>query len=67
MSPDVVLATLAHLGGSVDQVYIVGCQPASLDEGMELSPAVAAAVEPAADLCRQLVESLVSPVASEQR
>jgi hydrogenase maturation protease len=67
MSPDVVLAALAHLGGSVDQVYIVGCQPASLDEGMELSPAVADAVEPAADLCRQLVESLVSPVASEQR
>jgi hypothetical protein len=34
---------------------------------MELSPAVADAVEPAADLCWQLVESLASPVASEQR
>ena len=40
MSPDVVLATLAGLGGSVDAVRIVGCQPCDLDEGMELSPAV---------------------------
>lgn len=58
MSPDVVLGTLAHLGGSVAGVYIVGCQPATLDEGMELSAAVAAAVEPAARLCRELVGTL---------
>ena len=45
MSPDVVLATLARLGGSVDRILIVGCQPAVLDEGMGLSPAVAAAVD----------------------
>ena len=37
MSPDVVLATLARLGGSVEQIVIVGCQPADLDEGMGLS------------------------------
>ena len=51
MSPDVVLATLARLGGRVERIYIVGCQPASLDEGMGLTPAVAAAVDGAVELC----------------
>ncbi len=45
MSPEVVLATLERLGGRVDRVYVVGCQPACLDEGIGLSPPVAAAVE----------------------
>ena len=56
MSPDVVLATLSRLGGSVGEIYIVGCQPASLDEGIGLSPSVASAVEDAMDLCRQLAD-----------
>ena len=34
MSPDVVLATLCRLGGSIDNVYVVGCQPASLEAGI---------------------------------
>ncbi len=51
MNPDVVLATLARLGGSVEHVFIVGCQPGNLQEGMGLSPAVAAAVDGAVDLC----------------
>jgi hydrogenase maturation protease len=58
MSPDVVLGTLTQLGGSVGRVYIVGCQPATLDEGMELSPAVAASVGAAVDLCWELVGTL---------
>ena len=33
MNPEAVLATLDRLGGRVDQVYVVGCQPACLDEG----------------------------------
>jgi hydrogenase maturation protease len=44
MDPATVLATLRRLGGTVPPVYVVGCRPASLDEGMGLSPAVAAAV-----------------------
>jgi hydrogenase maturation protease len=59
MSPDVVFATLSRLGGSVGAIYIVGCQPASLDEGIGLSPPVASAVEPAVELCRQLVADVV--------
>ena len=45
MGPDVVLATLARLGGEVDRIRVVGCQPATLEEGIGLSPPVAAAVE----------------------
>jgi hydrogenase maturation protease len=59
MSPDVVLATLDRLGGKVERVLILWCQPAVLREGMELSPAVAAAIEPAADLCLEVLADLV--------
>ena len=64
MSPDVVLATLAHLGGSVDRILIVGCQPGDLREGMGLSPAVAGAVGAAADLCLEVVADLTGDGAS---
>ena len=36
-------------------------KPATLDEGMALSAAVAAAVEPAVDLCRQLLAEITEP------
>jgi hydrogenase maturation protease len=61
MSPVVVLATLDRLGGSVDRVVIVGCQPGELDEGMGLSPAVEAAVMAAADLCLEVVAEIAQP------
>jgi hydrogenase maturation protease len=62
MNPDVVLATLRHLGGSVERILIVGCQPADLRDGMGLTPAVAGAVGDAAHLCVQLVSEMVEPV-----
>jgi hydrogenase maturation protease len=62
MSPDVVLATLARLGGSVEKIFIVGCQPANLGDGMGLTPAVAAAVDGATQMCRQLVSEMLEPV-----
>jgi hydrogenase maturation protease len=62
MNPEVVLATLARLGGSVEHVFIVGCQPANLQEGMGLTPAVAAAVDDAVEMCCQLVSEIVEPV-----
>jgi hydrogenase maturation protease len=62
MSPDLVLATLRRLGGSVERILIVGCQPADLRDGMGLTPAVAAAVEGAATLCLHLVSEMVEPV-----
>jgi hydrogenase maturation protease len=67
MSPDVVLGTLANLGGSVRQVFVVGCQPESLEEGIGLSCAVAASVDAAVQLCRQLVADVVRPVRKDAR
>jgi hydrogenase maturation protease len=61
MSPDIVLATLAHLGGSVDRIVIVGCQPGDLDEGIGLSPAVEAAIGAAADLCLEVISGNAEP------
>jgi hydrogenase maturation protease len=59
MSPDVVLATLARLGGTVQPAFVVGCQPGRLDEGMGLTPPVAAAVDAAVALCRDLATDIV--------
>lgn len=60
MDPATVLATLHSLGGRVERVVIVGCQPESLEEGIGLSADVAAAVEPAVDMCIDLVSNLAS-------
>jgi hydrogenase maturation protease len=48
MSPDVVLATLSRLG----------CQPADLQDGMGLTPAVQAAVDGAVGLCLELLADI---------
>lgn len=71
--PDVLLRTIIELtddailtcdlgAGSVDRIVIVGCQPANLDEGMGLSPAVQAAVDAAADLCLEVIAQIPQPV-----
>lgn len=60
MSPDVVLGVLDNLGGSLDHVYVVGCEPEVLAEGIGLSPSVAAAVSGAVALCEGLVSELVT-------
>jgi hydrogenase maturation protease len=61
MNPDVVLGTLARLGGSLDKVLIVGCQPANLQEGMGLSATVESVVDEAVEMCLQLVSEIVQP------
>jgi hydrogenase maturation protease len=50
MAPVAVLASLGTLGGTLPPTYVVGCRPADVGEGMGLTPLVAAAVAPAADL-----------------
>jgi len=54
MSPDVVLAALHQLGGRIDRVLVVGCQPADLGERLGLSAPVDAAVDEAARLTADL-------------
>jgi hydrogenase maturation protease len=62
MSPLAVLALLRTLGGAVRRVLVVGCRPAAVEERMELSPVVAAAVDPAA----RLVTDVATALALEQ-
>jgi hydrogenase maturation protease len=66
MSPDVVLGTLARLGGNLERIYVVGCQPECLEEGIGLSETVRSAVGDAVELCSQLVAELVRPVGKDQ-
>ena len=61
MSPHIVLATLSRLGGSVERIVIVGCQPGDLREGMGLTPAVREAVPAAVDLCLEVVADIAQP------
>jgi hydrogenase maturation protease len=55
MQPDVVLDMAGTLGIEAGRVLVVGCEPASLEEGMGLSPAVAAAVDEAVRVIIRLV------------
>ncbi|HEY1832183.1 MAG TPA: hydrogenase maturation protease [Acidimicrobiales bacterium] len=61
MGPEVVLSNLARLGGTLDCIYIVGCQPADLSDGIGLTPAVASSVENAVDLCIELLNEITQP------
>lgn len=57
LDPRAVLSALADLGGDVGRVLVVGCEPATVEDGMGLSPAVAAAVGRAVEEIRSLVTS----------
>jgi hydrogenase maturation protease len=55
MQPDVVLEMAGTLGAGAGRVLVVGCEPASLEERIGLSPQVAAAVDEAVRVVRRLV------------
>ncbi|SHK13474.1 hydrogenase maturation protease [Pseudonocardia thermophila] len=65
MRPDVVLGLLHDLAAatgverSVGRVLVLGCEPADLEDGIGLSPPVAAAVEPALVAADELVALLL--------
>ncbi|MGI8663547.1 MAG: hydrogenase maturation protease [Acidimicrobiales bacterium] len=64
MDPHSVLAMVTEMGGKIGRVLVVGCEPERLDEGIGLSPPVAAAVEPAVRMVERLIaERNVSCVA----
>lgn len=60
MDPGRVLRLAASLGGRLDRLYLVGCEPGTSREDMqmEMSPAVRRAVEEAEPLIRSLVDRL---------
>jgi hydrogenase maturation protease len=55
MQPDVVLGVLDMLGARSPRILVVGCEPASVDYGMELSEPVANAVDEAVQVVLDLV------------
>jgi hydrogenase maturation protease len=55
MDPVAVLSGLPSLGGALPPTYVVGAQPASLDEGIGLSDPLRAAVPVAGAAIRELL------------
>jgi hydrogenase maturation protease len=55
MQPDLVLSLAGSLGGDAGQVLVVGCEPATLEEGIGLSAPVTAAVDEAVQMITRLV------------
>ena len=55
MNPETVLASLHELGGDVGRLLLIGCQPATLEEGIGLSAPVTAAVDEAVRVVQEMV------------
>ncbi len=56
MSLPSVFASARAMGGVLPRIIVVGCEPRTIGEGMGLTEPVDAAVEPAIDLVREIVE-----------
>ncbi|MCO5992971.1 hydrogenase maturation protease [Actinoallomurus rhizosphaericola] len=68
MTPQAVLALLRGLGGRIDRVLVVGCRPAVLDERMDLSEPVRAAMDDAVSLVTTLArEEAMKTLRTERR
>ena len=61
MQPDVMLAMAGTLGAEAGRVLVVGCEPASVAEGIGLSEPVTAAVDEAARKVMDLVREASGP------
>jgi hydrogenase maturation protease len=59
MDPVSVLANLEALGGTLPLTFVIGCQPGNVDERIGLSPTVAAAVDEAARIVRDVIDDLI--------
>jgi hydrogenase maturation protease len=55
MQPELVFGVLEMLGAQAGRILVVGCEPASLEEGIGLSEPVAAVVDEAVHLVKTLV------------
>ena len=55
LTPAAVLAWLERIGGTSTKLTIVGCEPGSIEEFMDMSPAVTAAVDDAVRTVRDLI------------
>jgi hydrogenase maturation protease len=64
MDVPAVLAAVRAMGGALPRVRIVGCEPATVEERMGLSPPVAAAIDPAVKLLRSILERELATAAA---
>lgn len=55
LDPELVLGMLVNLGGHIDRVLVVGCEPIEVTERIGLSDAVEVAVGQAMNLVRELI------------
>jgi hydrogenase maturation protease len=55
MQPDVVFGVLGMLDAQAGRIFVVGCEPATVDYGMGLSERVAAAVDEAVRIVLAIV------------
>ena len=67
MSPGVVLSMLAGLGGTVGRIVVVGCEPASVDDGIGLSEPVMGAVDEAVEAVETVVAEIIHSEAREAK
>ncbi|MEU3453561.1 hydrogenase maturation protease [Micromonospora sp. NPDC006766] len=67
MDPESVLRLLRSLGGRVGRVLVVGCQPAVLDERMELSAPVSGAVDEAVRTVVRIAREEAARLAAGER
>lgn len=71
LDPAAVLASVRRLGGEVPRTLVVACEPQDLGEGIGLSDAVEAAVDPTVTAVRNLIvrelERLGGAVDDEER
>jgi len=65
MHPGVVLGMLSLLEANVRRIVIVGCEPASLEEGIGLSAPVAEAVDAAVDMLEDVLIDICQPAGRE--
>ena len=66
MQPDVVFGVLEMLGAKAGRILVVGCQPATLEEGIGLSEPVAAAVDEAIRVVTALAAGNAGQTAAPQ-
>jgi hydrogenase maturation protease len=64
MEPVSVLRMLSSLGGTVDRVLVVACEPKVVEEGLGLSPEVEAAVPAAVALIQELLANELTEVST---
>ena len=62
MDPGAVFASLNALGGSPPYTVVIGCEAANVDEGIGLSPEVAAALPEAVRALEDVIARLLEPV-----